>query len=44
MIIESLLDVDLYKLTMAQVAFFKHRDTIIGSSIIPLCGTGLKKD
>jgi threonine synthase len=25
-------------------AFFKHRDTIIGSSIIPLCGTGLKKD
>lgn len=26
MIIESLLDIDLYKITMAQLAFFKHRD------------------
>lgn len=26
MIIESLLDLDLYKLSMAQLAFFKHRD------------------
>lgn len=26
MIIESLLDLDLYKLTMCQVAFYKHRD------------------
>lgn len=26
MIIESLLDIDMYKLSMAQLAFFKHRD------------------